>query len=48
MMVLGNSAWNGVTLVQTVIIEPKNNYEEVKLWSYETESFAKLVCSFVD
>jgi hypothetical protein len=39
MMVLGNQCLgNGVTL-QTVIIEPKNNYEEVKLWSYETESF---------
>jgi hypothetical protein len=49
MMVLGNSVlgeWCNIG-ADSNNSNLKNNYEEVKLWSYETV-LLKLVCSFVD
>jgi NDP-sugar pyrophosphorylase family protein len=47
MMVLGNSVlgrWCNIGADSNSNL--KNNYEEVKLWSYETESFAKTGLQF--
>jgi hypothetical protein len=47
MMVLGNSVlgeWCNIG-ADSNNSNLKNNYEEVKLWSYETEVLLKLVCS---
>jgi hypothetical protein len=45
MMVLGNSVLGNIG-ADSNNSNPKNNYEEVKLWSYETESFAKTGLQF--
>jgi NDP-sugar pyrophosphorylase family protein len=48
MMVLGNSVlgeWCNIG-ADSNNSNLKNNYEEVKLWSYETESFAKTGLQF--
>jgi hypothetical protein len=47
MMVLGNSVlgeWCNIADSNNSNL--KNNYEEVKLWSYETEGFAKTGLQF--
>jgi hypothetical protein len=46
MMVLGNSVLGEWCNIGTAHSNLKNNYEEVKLWSYETESFAKTGLQF--